>query len=485
MIFEGFYKRSERILLVLVLVLILPAFLIQLGEPIVLDDEGIRAVVAMEMELQDDYLTPTLGGDLYFKKPPLYNWVLSAFMQGVGSYSPFVLRLPNVFFLLLFGTSIWWFVRKIAGNRVAVFAALAFITSGRILFYESFYALIDILFSYVVFLQFMVIYFSYKKGNYLRLFLWVYILTAIAFMLKSLPALVFTAVSLFVFFVWKRKWKMLFSWQHILGIVILFVSVGSYYYFYFERNAITIEDYLHVLFSESTKRTVTDSGLFPMFAHILSYPFELIGHFIPWTLLVFAFYKRAHRQRIINSEFMVFLLLMFVANILLYWISPEVHPRYVLMLIPLIYIPFIDVYEKGLVWRNRGEWFLGLVILLLVARIGMSAFLLESRNENDVKSIRKEMAHKIVKLSEGETVYAYWAPRFPNSDYYGRRCVTYDFMYYYTAEKKEMLQITDSVESGKLYLMKYYHFNEDLFVKIDTFNIYPNYSYYHTLARGK
>ncbi|MEO1712743.1 MAG: hypothetical protein AAFU60_05350, partial [Bacteroidota bacterium] len=63
-------------LLLLLLVVLLPALCVHLGILTYIDDEAIRALVALEMNLSQDYITPTLSGDLYFNKPPLYNWFL-------------------------------------------------------------------------------------------------------------------------------------------------------------------------------------------------------------------------------------------------------------------------------------------------------------------------------------------------------------------------------------------------------------------------
>ena len=67
---------ANRTIYILAIVLLIPALLINLGLLAFIDDEGIRSLVALEMKLSGNYITPTLHGMYYYNKPPLYNWLL-------------------------------------------------------------------------------------------------------------------------------------------------------------------------------------------------------------------------------------------------------------------------------------------------------------------------------------------------------------------------------------------------------------------------
>ena len=75
------------------------------GKMQMIDDEGIRALVAVEMMNSGEYLTPTLGGDLYLKKPPLFNWFIVGSYKLFGEVNEWSLRFPTICFLLIFCTS--------------------------------------------------------------------------------------------------------------------------------------------------------------------------------------------------------------------------------------------------------------------------------------------------------------------------------------------------------------------------------------------
>ena len=80
------------------MLLCIPAFLLNLGMAPFIGDEAIRALVAYEMMLSDNYLVPTMRGDFYFSKPPLYNWILIGFFKLFGGVNEWVSRIPTVKF---------------------------------------------------------------------------------------------------------------------------------------------------------------------------------------------------------------------------------------------------------------------------------------------------------------------------------------------------------------------------------------------------
>ena len=82
------------------------------------------------------------------------------------------------------------------GKTTAFLGSMMLITSGRILFYDSMLGLIDTAFSWSMYGLFVVIYREGKRGNWMRLFVWSYLLMSVGFMLKGLPAIVFQGLSL-------------------------------------------------------------------------------------------------------------------------------------------------------------------------------------------------------------------------------------------------------------------------------------------------
>ncbi len=371
-----FLKRNPWFFYAFCVAMLLPALLWHLGFLAINfpTDEPTRAVVALEMIVSGNYVTPTINGEFYYNKPPLYNWIIIAFYKMAGNYSEFTLRLPMVISLLLFGLTIFYFVRKHLGNKQSFIVAILFITSGRILFWDSFLGLIDITFSWLVYGSFMLIYHFHTRKQYLALFLVSYLLTAITFMMKGLPSLVFQGITLLAFFSYNREFKKLFNWRHFAGIGLFLILVGTYYLIYFRYNS--LGNVFTTLFSESEKRTIVNYGWVRFVTHLFTFPLEMFYHFFPWSVLWIFFFRKDFRQTLHDHPFLRFNFLVFIFNIIIYWTSPESYPRYIFMLFPplftiLVYMFFEDLKLNGIRSRIVEYFLLAVMILGAIAAIPM------------------------------------------------------------------------------------------------------------------
>ena len=338
--------RREHLLLALGALLLLPAFFTNLGLLAFIDDETIRSLVALEMKISGNYIAPTIHGDFYYRKPPLFNWILLFFYEITGRINEWTTRLPTVFFLFIYTGVIWLYTKTTFGNKKAIINALIFLTCGRILFWDSMLGLIDITFSMVMYLLFMMTYTFEKRGKHTLLFLSTYLLASIGYLLKGLPALVFIGVTLLVWYGWKRQLKKLFSLSHLAGIALMGVILGGYYYLYINHNSM-LDQLGENLLDESARRTVVNYGWGKTIQHLFTFPFEMVYHFLPWALMIIYFIRRDIWQVLRENEFIFFNFLVFMANILLYWASPEVYPRYVLMHAPLIFTVYYYLHTKN------------------------------------------------------------------------------------------------------------------------------------------
>ncbi len=339
-------RLSEtRIWFIIAALLLLPALLINLGLQVINDDEAIRSIVAIEMELSGDYIVPTWNGVEYRSKPPVYNWVLVLTYKLLGGFSEWNARIPNIFFLLFFGYVIFAYSKKHFSKEYSLLNGLLFITCGRILFWDSMLSYIDILYSLVTFSSFMIIYHQYEKKRYGSMFIWSYVLAAIGFLLKGFPSILFQGITLVVYLIYKKDWKRLFTIQHLAGILSFAIIVGSYYLSYIQRADLTKT--MDSLLYQATLRTALEDryAFGQTFTHLVTYPFENIYHFLPWSIMVIYLFQKGILAKIKSVPFIAFCALIFMANILVYWFSIEVYPRYILMLIPLVFSIFLYLHK--------------------------------------------------------------------------------------------------------------------------------------------
>jgi 4-amino-4-deoxy-L-arabinose transferase-like glycosyltransferase len=487
----------NRIIIIVGIILLLPALLINLGLLPLIDDEAIRALVAIEMDLKNDYITPTLANNLYFKKPPVYNWILLLNFKLTGSYSEWAVRFPNILFLLGYGFSIYALIRRRVGDTLAIVAAAMFVSTGRVLFYESFHGLIDISYSWLLFCNFIWMYNLREKRKHLQLFLVSYLVTGITFLMKGIPSIAFQGITLLVLFTGNGEFKRLFSWKHMVGIIVFIIITGSYYLAYYLNNAEFFFQLLDTLFSESADKSVTGSGFKDIAVHFIRFPAEVFYHFLPWTLLAWFFFTKTSRDLIKQNGFLRYLLQVFLFNILIYWVSPVTYPRYILMLVPLLFIVLavlyyenIKVSEKtekrcnrillvismvlcsvhlvipvtGLVrfipwcWEKSIVLFIvsagvlvfvhfrfrkqlvALILLLFILRISFNYFVMPYRAIDCKRVLTRESAQLAGQLTKGEQLF-------------GLCGLNYHSYYYLTVEREQIVNFVDQATSEGFYII--------------------------------
>jgi 4-amino-4-deoxy-L-arabinose transferase-like glycosyltransferase len=93
-------------------------------------DEPRYASIGREMARSGDWITPRLWGHVWFEKPALLYWMIgAAFRLGLGpDLAP---RLPVALFSAAFLVFFWWRLRREFGDTVAWMAALILATSAE------------------------------------------------------------------------------------------------------------------------------------------------------------------------------------------------------------------------------------------------------------------------------------------------------------------------------------------------------------------
>ncbi len=78
-----------------------------------------------------NYVVPTLLGENYYNKPPMFNWVLAGLMQITGSVSEWVVRLPGVLSLILISLLLYFITARFADKETGLLSALFFYYFSR------------------------------------------------------------------------------------------------------------------------------------------------------------------------------------------------------------------------------------------------------------------------------------------------------------------------------------------------------------------
>jgi 4-amino-4-deoxy-L-arabinose transferase-like glycosyltransferase len=71
-------------------------------------EEGRRVLPAVTMLKTGDWLLPRVGGEVYYRKPPMINWLVGASFILTGEHNERAARLPSVLFTLAFVVLLIW-----------------------------------------------------------------------------------------------------------------------------------------------------------------------------------------------------------------------------------------------------------------------------------------------------------------------------------------------------------------------------------------
>lgn len=314
--------------------LLLISLFVHLGLQPLRMEEPRRALVALEMDLQENWIVPTIYGEPYYNKPPVWNWMIFAASKIFGSYSELAIRFFAVFSLFLTGTLAFWMGKTYVSELFGHASGLFLLMGVELYFVASQLGEIDLFYTLITFAQFCSMFHFFQRRNFFLLFACSYVLTAVGLLTKGLPSLLFQGISLLVFFIYTREWKRLFSFPHLVGIAFLFLLVSGYLTYYSSFNS--TDGFLDRIWTESRDRTLLVKGYEAFIIHFFRFPVETLGSILPASLLIPFIIRPDFGKKVKENPFIFFCGVLFLANALVYWISPGTRQRYVYPLYPFL-----------------------------------------------------------------------------------------------------------------------------------------------------
>src|SRR5204863_485154 len=136
-------SRLRAVLVVLLVwaVIYLPA----LGSLAIKGEEGRRILPAIGMLKSGNYIVPEVGGNPYFRKPPLVNWLVAASFAVSSVRNEWTARLPSALAVLAVAIAFVTVARASLGPTGSLIAALIWMTNigmiekGRLIEIEALY----------------------------------------------------------------------------------------------------------------------------------------------------------------------------------------------------------------------------------------------------------------------------------------------------------------------------------------------------------
>ena len=339
-------------------------------------EEPRRAIVALEMEMSGQYIVPTIHGENYYNKPPLYNWILLGFARVMGGFSEWSVRLPGLISFVLLAFCLFRVTKKYVNREVAILAGFGLLANPDLLFYATNVAgEIDLFFSLLVFIQVFIFFHFLEKDEPLRAFILSYFITAMGVLTKGLPALAFQGLTIMGWLLATGQWKKVFSWQHVVGGLAFLIPTGLYLNAYSQQGE--LQPFLVNLFMESSQRTPIEESIGKTLSGLVRFPFDLSLTLLPFSLLLIplSWKMPSIKCALKNNRFLMFSLLFVIFNIWIYWISPGTHKRYLYPFFPFMYVLLAYGYYRLLKNNIFKKWSDGLVLLFIAAFILVSCYL--------------------------------------------------------------------------------------------------------------
>src|SRR5438093_13229678 len=124
-------SRAANLLIVILLwaALYLPG----LGSLAIKGEEGRRILPGIAMLETGNYLVPQVGGETYFRKPPLINWLVAASFKISGHQNEWTARMPSVISVLLVALAFVTVARPSLRPRGSTIAALICLINAGII----------------------------------------------------------------------------------------------------------------------------------------------------------------------------------------------------------------------------------------------------------------------------------------------------------------------------------------------------------------
>ncbi|HKK78117.1 MAG TPA: glycosyltransferase family 39 protein [Phaeodactylibacter sp.] len=369
-----------RVLLVVAALLMLLSLFFNLGVQPVYLEEPRRALIAMEMAEAGNFIVPLQLGEYYYRKPPVFNWLIYLSAQLFGDYTRWALRLPTVLSAIATAWLLFAVGRRYVNRQFGWLWPLLYLGCGAIYFYFSMLGEIDLFYSFVTLASFLSFFHFYQRGQYALMFSTSYALAAVGLLTKGLPSIPFLGLTVLAWLIYEKRWRLLFTGAHIVGILAFVGIAGGYFAAYAQYNS--LDGFVEELFSESVGRTAAGNAVWQTLQHMLTFPLDTLKDTLPSSLLLLFALRRDIWRLVKSNKLITFSALIFAVNFLLYWLSPGAKQRYIYMLYPLLLAVGLHAWqhrqEVG-TWRTRSfQWVVSVLLALLalgsVALVFVPAF---------------------------------------------------------------------------------------------------------------
>jgi 4-amino-4-deoxy-L-arabinose transferase-like glycosyltransferase len=311
-------------------------------------DEPRYAQVAREMLERRDWITPTLAGQPWLEKPPLYYWqaMLAYMIFGVSDWAA---RLPSVIDATLMVIAIYFFLRRLRPGFELDGALITSACAGIIAYARA--ASMDMALT-ATFAVAMLAWWAWRASESRNNLLAFYVCIAFGTLAKGPIAPFLAALMIVIYAAAVRDWKVLGRTLWIPGI-LLFCAIALPWYIAVQlRNPA----FFHEFIIEHNLERYSQN----LYHHIEPFwyylPVTLLA-LSPWTVFVIvAFVEKLRHWRVkadrpepeIQNQFGFFAIIWLIVPVIFFSFSQSKLPGYILPAIPGGALLLLDYLSRNL-----------------------------------------------------------------------------------------------------------------------------------------
>lgn len=313
----------------------------------------------MTMLESGNWIVPYVGGEPYFRKPPLVNWMIAASIKLCGVRNEWSARLPTVLCVLVLGLTITWVCTPWLGARSALAAGLfaianvSMIEKGRLAEIEGIYVALS---GIAIVLWMVWALRTSGQGDRAPVSSW--LLWTVPFIFLGLAALAKGPTHLLYFYAvvlaTKRGRREFFSLPHLVGVLLMTGIFAAWAVPYFQATAELSREGA----AKSSAAGVWQEQMAERFGGggfvwrdwLLSVPRGL-SNFLPWLLLVPVWWTRPPHETwfrpLRNVVTATYIVLLLIPGFLPRYAMPLLIPASVLLAAALREPLWLPVHERS------------------------------------------------------------------------------------------------------------------------------------------
>jgi 4-amino-4-deoxy-L-arabinose transferase-like glycosyltransferase len=333
-------------------------------------EESRRGRIAWEMRQTGDWVVPRQQGEPFLSRPPLGNWLIALAGLVRGDCDLIAVRLPSVLATLLTTLLVYGYGRTFLPRLGACAAGAAYATMAQVMELGRL-AETEAVFTLFVSASLLVWHWGYSR-RWRAGWTWMagYSLAALATLTKGPQAPVYFAAVVGLYLLARNR-PYLFSWSHLLGILVFLGIVGAWQVPFY--RVMGWRGVRQIWSGDAALRFLILDAAF-VSKHLVTYPLEILCCTLPWSLLLGFYLRRSFGHAIGEARGPVrYLALCLVVTFPTCWLVPGAQSRYFMPLYPVLALLVGLVVQRcmeaeaGAPLREAWRGWLTLVALILFA----------------------------------------------------------------------------------------------------------------------